>query len=327
MTELRWDPLRGEWIAAAAERQERTFLPPREHCPFCPTTAGGPLTEAPAPYEIAVLQNRFPALQPEPPPPRVEGTDLWPVRPGLGVCEVVLYTPVHDSALSLLPVEHLERLVRVWRDRYRVLGERPEIAYVYIFENRGEAVGVTLHHPHGQIYAMPFVPPIPARELESGRQYRARTGRCLLCDLAAAEQRFGRRLVLANARFVVYCPFGSRFPYEAHVTPLQHLPSLLAFDEEDCRQFAAALGALLRAYDRLWNRPMPYMLVMHQAPTDGGAWPEAHFHTELYPLARSPEKLKYLAGSESGAGLFVTDILPESAAPALRSALDPSFPA
>lgn len=326
MAELRWDSLRGEWVAAAAERQERTFLPPRERCPFCPTAPGGPVTEALAPYHIAVLQNRFPSLLPVPPAPTLTPTDLWPIRPGYGFCEVVLYTDAHDSALSQLPAAHLEQLVRVWRDRYRVLGGRPDIAYVYIFENRGEAVGVTLHHPHGQIYALPFVPPIPARELETSRQHRARTGHCLICDLAAAEQRFGARLVWSNARFVVYCPFGSRFPYEAHVTPLHHLPSLLAFDDADCRQFAEALGALLRAYDRLWDRPMPYMLVMHQAPTDDRDWPDAHFHTELYPLARSREKLKYLAGSESGAGLFVTDVLPEAAALALRAALDPRFP-
>lgn len=327
MTELRWDSLRAEWVAVAAERQERTFLPPRERCPFCPTAPGGPVTEAPAPYHIAVLENRFPSLQPEPPAPSLSSTDLWPIRPGYGICEVVLYTAEHDSALSRLSATHVEQVVRVWRDRYRVLGDRPDIAYVYIFENRGEAVGVTLHHPHGQIYALPFVPPIPARELDAARAHRAQTGRCLICDLAAAEQRFGGRVVWANARFVVYCPFGSRFPYEAHVTPLRHLPSLLAFDDDDLRQFAEALGALLRAYDRLWDRPMPYMLVMHQAPTDQRDWPDAHFHTELYPLARAPEKLKYLAGSESGAGLFVTDILPEAAAPALRAALDPGFPA
>jgi UDPglucose--hexose-1-phosphate uridylyltransferase len=284
------------------------------------------VTEAPGRYHIAVFPNRFPSLQSDPPPPSLPSSDLWPVRPGYGVCEVVLYTEAHDSALAQLPAVRIEQLVHVWRDRYRALGALPEIAYVYIFENRGEAVGVTLHHPHGQIYAMPFVPPIPARELENGRRYRARTNRCLICDLAAEEARLGARLVLANERFVVYCPFGSRFPYEAHITPLAHRPSLLTFDDRDCRAFAEALGSLVRAYDRLWDRPIPYMMVMHQAPTDGNDWPDAHFHTELYPLARSAEKLKYLAGSESGAGLFVTDLLPEATAPALRAALDPAFP-
>lgn len=326
MAELRWDPLRGEWVAVASARQDRTFLPPRELCPLCPTVLGGPLTEAPEPYQIAVLQNRFPALRQDPGAPGIEDAELWPVRPGFGICEVVLYTANHDSALSRLPREHLEQVVQVWIDRYRVLGAKQSIDYVYIFENRGEAVGVTLLHPHGQIYAMPFVPPIPARELANGAHHRQRTGRCLICDVVAEERRQAVRVVFDNGRFAVYCPFASRFPYEAHVTATRHLGSLLEFSMDDCRAFAGALGALVRAYDRLWNEPMPYMMVMHQAPTDGQVSPDAHFHVEFYPLARSPEKLKFLASSETGAGLFVTDLHPEDTASALRTALDPVFP-
>ena len=324
MTELRWDPLRGEWVAFASERQERTLLPPRERCPFCPTPLGGPLTEAPERYEIAVFDNRFPALRPDAPPPPARA-DLFQARAGYGFCEVVLYSEDHTASLAHLPLRHLERLVRVWRERYLTLGAQPGVEYVYIFENRGEAVGVTLEHPHGQIYALPFIPPIPARELALNAAARAETGRCLLCTIAASEWEAQERVVFAAEEVIVYCPFASRFPYETHLVPLRHLASLADLDTTGCRALARALGVISRAYDRLWQRPLPLMLVMHQAPTDGQPWPEAHLHIEFYPLARSAEKLKYLAGSESGAGLFVADLLPEQSAAALRAARDPNF--
>jgi len=166
MSELRWNPLMGEWVATATHRQERTFLPPADFCPLCPTKPGGFPTEVPAEnYDIVVFENRFPSLKADPPAPAVEGTELYPVRPGQGVCEVVVYTPHHTSTLAQESVEQIYQLVQVWTDRYRELGALPFVDYVLIFGNKGEAIGVTLHHPHGQIYAYPFIPPRAERQL------------------------------------------------------------------------------------------------------------------------------------------------------------------
>jgi len=180
MSELRWHPLLREWVATATHRQDRTFFPPPEFCPLCPTRPGGVPTEIPAEdFAIAVFENRFPSLSPRPPEPAVAGSDLSPVQAAAGACEVVVYTADHAATLAELPVARIELLIRVWIDRTRELGARPEIAYVFPFENKGEAIGVTLAHPHGQIYGYPFVPPVPARELAAMREHRARTGRCL----------------------------------------------------------------------------------------------------------------------------------------------------
>ena len=184
MSELRWNPLLGEWLVTATHRQDRTFLPPDDFCPLCPTHEGGFPTEVPeSVYDIAVFENRFPSLKSVPETPAVDSSELFPVRPAQGICEVVLYSPNHNSSLAQEPVEQIYKLVRVWIDRFRELGAHPFIKYVFIFENKGEAIGVTLHHPHGQIYAYPFIPPRIARELEQSAAHKQATGKCLMCDV------------------------------------------------------------------------------------------------------------------------------------------------
>lgn len=320
MSELRWNPIMGEWVVTATHRQERTFFPPPGYCPICPTAPGGFPTEVPAAdYEFVVFDNKFPSLRQEPAPPAVEASELYPVRPALGACEVVLYTPQHEGTLADRSVPELERLVRVWQDRYRVLGARPELDYVFIFENKGEAIGVTLPHPHGQIYGFSFLPPRIAREVLTEQAHHDRTGRCVHCDVLAAEAQDARRVVGENERFVAFVPFYARYPYELHLYPKRHLPSLDAFDPRDRRAFAALLQQLMRSYDRLFGFSLPYMMVMHQAPTDGLRRPGSHFHVEFYPPHRTATKLKFLAGCESGAGTFINDTLPEETAATLRS--------
>ena len=318
MSELRWNPLLREWVITATARQDRTYLPSAAQCPLCPTRDPSAPTEIPRPdFDIAVFDNRFPALRREPPVPDVAGSDLEPVRPAQGVCEVVVYTAKHEGTLTDLPVEQIYKLVLVWTDRYRSLGELPFIKYVFIFENKGEVVGTTLSHPHGQIYAFPYVPPIPARELEAGRAYRAEHGHCLLCDVVANEREGGRRVIAQNERCVAYVPFFARFPYEVHIATLRHRESLLEFEEADRKSLAHLLKEVLLRYDALYEMSLPYMMVLHQAPSGGD--PDAHFHIEFYPLNRSKEKLKYRAGCETGAGTFVTDALPEQWAASLRA--------
>jgi UDPglucose--hexose-1-phosphate uridylyltransferase len=322
MSELRWNPLLREWVITATQRQERTFLPPRDYCPLCPTRPGGFETEIPAPtFEIVVFQNRFPSLRPEPPEPAVASEGVFAVRPAQGVCEVVVYTPVHDTTLAAQSVEHIRQLIAVWTDRYRELGALPFVEYVFIFENKGEVIGVTLDHPHGQIYAYPYVPPVPARELHAAREYRSKTGKCLHCELLALERRDGRRIVFENDDFLAVVPFYARWPYEVHVAASRHAGSLAELSDPEARGLAGALKRLLTGYDALFGISMPYIMAMHQAPTDGQEHPEAHFHIEFYPPYRTATKLKYLAGSEEGAGSFINDSLAEEKAAELRAVL------
>jgi len=285
----RRDPLTGEWRAFSTGRQDRTFLPAPEDCPLCPGH------ELPWPaFEVGVFDNRFPAL-----------------APGDGVCEVVVYSDSHTATLPALGLDRLRLLVDVWADRYAVLGARPDVDYVFVFENRGEAVGVTLHHPHGQVYGYPFIPPVPRKELRRP---------CPVCVAVEAEAD-GPRVVAGRGGVVAYAPFAARMPYEVHVTPLRHTPSLLDLGPSDRDDLAAVLLDVLRAYDALFGFPLPYVMSMHQQLTDGGDWRAAsHLHIEFTPLQRRADRLKYIAGSELGAGAFLNDVDPDAAASALRAA-------
>ena len=321
---MRWDPTLREWVAYATHRQDRTFLPPADHCPLCPTKPGGFPTEVPREhYDIVVFENRFPSLVPDAPEPE-EGSALTPAAPGRGVCEVVLYSEDHGSTLAVMSEERIRNLVDVWADRYEELGALPFVEYVFVFENKGEAIGVTLHHPHGQIYAYPFVPPRPKKELEAAREYREEhDGRCLHCDVLAQEQADGRRVVAKGDYFTAFVPPYARFPYEAHVYARRCAPSITDLAGEERRDLARVLKRLLVGYDNLFGFSLPYMMVMHQAPTDGGDHGGvAHFHVEFYPPNRTADKLKYLAGSETGAGAYIVDALPEDTARELREAAE-----
>jgi UDPglucose--hexose-1-phosphate uridylyltransferase len=299
VSERRFNELRGEEVVYAVHRQDRTFLPAEGHCPLCPTRPGHPPTEIPFPaFEIVVFDNRFPTFE----------------RPD-GAAEVVVYTDQHHGSFGRLAPERAEALTWVWRQRYEELGARPDVEYVLIFENRGVEVGTTLHHPHGQIYGYPFLPPVPALELAADR----RLGECAICSLLAGEAREGERVVQANDGVVSYVPYAARWPYEVHVSLREHRPSLAACTPAELNDLAAALQAVVRGYDELFVRPFPYVMVLHQAPTDGRS--DGHLHVEFYPPLRTAEKLKYAAGSEQGAGTFVMDVMPEDSALALREAI------
>lgn len=321
MSELRWNPVLEEWTVTATHRQERTFLPPPGYCPLCPTAPGGFTTEVPAPtYDIVVFENKFPSFSRHAGPPSVEGNPLHPVERSIGVCEVVLYSPNHKNTLTDEPVGQIHKLIRVWTDRFAELGARPEIKYVFIFENKGEVIGVTINHPHGQIYAFPYIPPRITRELESSGAHYRKTQRCLFCDIRADEQQDGRRLVYRNAAFTAFIPFSARYPYEVHIYANRHYSALTDMTGDEQRALADALKVVLLKYDHLFGFSFPYMLLLHQRPTDGGLYDYYHFHIEIYPPMRTATKLKYLAGCESGAGTFINDTLPEEKAAELRAA-------
>lgn len=320
MSEKRWNPVLREWVVTATHRQDRTFLPPAGYCPLCPTAPGGFPTEVPEhEYDFVVFENKFPSLRHPPFEAAVESTELMPVETADGICEVVLYSDKHDATLTELATEKIHQLVKVWRDRYLELGSVDEIRYVFIFENKGEAIGVTINHPHGQIYAFSFLPPKILKEIESENQYFQERKRCLHCEIIEAELKNRQRLVAVNERFLAFVPFYARYPYEIHLYAKTHLPSLAEFSESDELAFAELLKVVLEKYDALFGFSLPYMMVMHQKPTDGGDYPGSHFHLEFYPPNRTAQKLKYLAGCESGAGTFVNDTLPEEKAGELRA--------
>jgi len=323
VTERRYDPVTGEWRMFAGHRQDRTFLPPDELCPLCPSRDGHPPTEIPmSAFDVVVFENRFPALLRQPPEPGVSGSTLYPVAPSVGASEVVVYSDDHHLGLAQMEATHIARIVEVWADRYAELGSRPEVAYVFIFENRGVAVGVTIHHPHGQIYAFPEIPPRPRRELEVALAHIDAHGTCVFCDVVAKERDDAVRVVALNRSFVAFVPFAARFPYEIHVTSLRHAASILDFTDPERLALAEMLRDVIGGYDRLFGFPLPYVMSMHQAPTDGGEHRHvSHFHIEFTPLHRTAEKLKYLAGSELGAGAFINDTAPEDTAASLRAAV------
>jgi UDPglucose--hexose-1-phosphate uridylyltransferase len=319
LSERRWNPVLGEWTITATHRQDRTFLPPKEFCPLCPTKPGGPPTEiSRADFEVAVFDNRFPSLKLDPPPPDVEGSAITPVEPSFGACEVVVYTPEHEASMGTIPVRRIRQLVEVWAHRTLTLGAIEGIDYVYVFENRGEAIGVTLNHPHGQIYAYPTIPPVLVRETTNGRQHDERTASCLWCDLLDQEEADGRRIVASTPTWVAGVPFFARWPYEVHLTPRRHVGWLHELNAAEADDLARILSTVVRKYDALFGFTLPYIMATHQRPTDGGEHESYHLHFEFYPPNRTESKLKYLAGSEAGAGAFINDTLPEVTAERLR---------
>jgi UDPglucose--hexose-1-phosphate uridylyltransferase len=313
----RWHPLRGEWVAYAAYRQDRTFLPPPEYNPLRPCTDPANPTELPVgEYDIAVFDNLFPTLAldaHDPPELAIE------TAAGTGHCEVVVFTQDSKASLGSLPIDHIALLIEVWGERTKKLAQTGKIHYVLPFENRGVEVGVTLHHPHGQIYAYPFVPPVPRRMNEMETTYCRAHGRPLLQDLIQEELRTRARVLYEGPHAIAFLPPWARYPYEVWVAPKQALANFFDLSAEQRDDLAKALKTVLMKYDGLWQRPFPYIMAWYQAPTDGGLHPESHLHAEFYPPYRTREKLKYLAGTEIAAGMFASDALPEDKAKELQA--------
>jgi UDPglucose--hexose-1-phosphate uridylyltransferase len=317
--QARRDQLLGEWVVIASHRQDRTFQPVTGQCPLCPSTPDS-LTEIPAPdYEVVVFENRFPTLGSVDPDDGREGggDSLLAGRPARGRCEVICFSPVHTASFADLTPEHAATVMAAWVDRSAELARLPGVEQVYCFENRGEEIGVTLSHPHGQIYAYPYVTPRTDRMLRSCASYRRRTGRNLFDDLLAAEQADSRRIVLQGSHWTAFVPYAAHWPYEVHLYPSRRVPGLGALTDAARAEFCELYLDLLRRFDRLFDRPAPYISAWHQAPVRRGG-DEFALHLELFTIMRAPGKLKYLAGSESGMGAFANDVVPEAAAERLR---------
>ncbi|MFD7104452.1 galactose-1-phosphate uridylyltransferase [Streptomyces celluloflavus] len=312
--EIRHDRLLGDRVAIASHRQARPYHPPADACPLCPSRDGR-LSEIPAAdYDVAVFENRFPSLAGD-----------------SGRCEVVCFTPDHDASFADLTEDQAALVLAAWTDRTAELSRLPGVAQVFCFENRGAEIGVTLGHPHGQIYAYPFTTPRTARMLDSLAAHRTATGgRNLFDDVLAEERADGRRIVLSGEHWTAFVPYAAHWPYEVHLYPRRRVPDLTALDDAARTEFPQLYLELLRRFDRIFDEGdgrgkstagaarTPYIAAWHQAPVHAADRAEFALHLELFTVRRSPGKLKFLAGSESGMNVFINDVPPEAAAERLR---------
>jgi UDPglucose--hexose-1-phosphate uridylyltransferase len=329
--EERWHPLREEWVIVAAHRQDRPWIgqqvrareaaipPYLPDCYLCPgnVRVSGARND---PYTgTFVFDNDHPSVGPKAPEILTAPPDPYRNRPARGIARVVCYSPRHDLTLAELDLEEVDALLAVWQDQYRDLGRRPEIAHVLVFENKGEVVGVSNPHPHCQIYATNFVFKTIETEARAGQRHLESTGRVLFQDILAAERADGRRIIAENDSAIAFLPYFARYAYEVFVAPKATHPSLAALSDRERTDFANVLREVLIRFDNLWQMPFPYVMPLHQAPTDGGAYDGFHFHVEFHPPLRKPNLLKFLAGPEIGGGNFLSDTAPEQKADELRA--------
>jgi UDPglucose--hexose-1-phosphate uridylyltransferase len=320
--QLRLDPLIDEWVAINAHRQQRTYLPPSDKCPLCPSTPDF-ASEIPAPdYDVVVFENQFPSFSDRIAPDEVSRiNDMVPVRPGVGRCEVVCFTSDHNSSFGALPLSRVRTVIDALADRTAEMSTLTGVAQVFPFENRGIEIGVTLSHPHGQIYAYPMVPPKTQSMLAAAAKHAARTGgRSLYADVLAAEQRAQVRVIGSNDHWTAYVPAASRWPFEVQLAPHRQVADIPALSDAERDAFGPLYLDVLRRFDTLFGKPIPYISGWHQAVVGEGR-ELGYLHLQLFSIRRAADKLKYLAGSESAMGAFVNDIVPETAAQMLRDAI------
>ncbi|MFC7860409.1 galactose-1-phosphate uridylyltransferase [Arthrobacter koreensis] len=317
---MRYDPLLGEWVSYAEHRQTRTHLPPASECPLCPS---GPerATEIPAHgYDVAVFENRFPAFGPG---SGGSPDDSAAAAPAAGRCEVVAFAAEHDASFAGLSLERARTVMRAWVHRTAELSRIPGVAQVSIFENRGAEIGVTLHHPHGQIYAYPFATPRTLRQLESVQAYKEETGGELFADLLARELRDGSRIVARGKLWTAYVPYAARMPLEVHVVPHRNVPDLASLTDEEQDELSGLYLDVLRRIEGLYPTPTPYIAAWYQAPVQHAGRNSYRMHLQVTSPRRAENKLKYLAGSEAAMGAFIADVSPEETASRLRRVLPP----
>ncbi|BCL21007.1 galactose-1-phosphate uridylyltransferase [Streptomyces tuirus] len=309
-SEIRLDPLLGDSVAIASHRQGRIYHPPADECPLCPSE-GDRLSEIPdSSYDVVVFENRFPSLAGD-----------------SGRCEVVCFTSDHNASFGELTEEQASLVLEAWTDRTSELSHLPSVEQVFCFENRGAEIGVTLQHPHGQIYAYPFTTPRTALMLRSVAAHKEMTGGENLFDAVLERELAGERVVLEGEHWVAFVPYAAHWPYEVHLYPKRRVPDLLGLDEAARTEFPKVYLELLRRFDRIFGEgeaPTPYIAAWHQAPFgaleefDGVAREDFALHLELFTIRRTSGKLKFLAGSESGMNVFINDVPPERAAERLR---------
>lgn len=320
MSELRWNPLLKTWTMVASNRQGRPNMP-KDWCPFCPGSG-----KVPDSYDVHIYNNDFPALTQSPGAPEVEGTNLYKVAENYGRCEVILYSSEHEKTLPELPVSHIRKLVELWAERFAEMAKDERIKYVFEFENRGAEVGVTMPHPHGQIYGYSFIPMKAKVELDSCKEYYDEKCSCMICDMNKEEKKFGKRIIAENDSFVAYLPYFTDYPYGVFIVSKSHKGNITEFDDKERLELASMLKNVTGAMDTLFDKAFPYMMCMHQTPVNSEEYQAAdkyyHFHIEFYPPLRDANRIKYYASSEMGAWAACNPLAVEDTAKTLRESYE-----
>ena len=314
MAELRYNPFKDDWVMMASKRQNRPQMP-KDWCPFCPRSG-----RLPDEYEVLKYDNDFPALSMNPPEPDDVATDFFKAEKSYGKCEVILYSSDHTITLPQLSLAHVGKLVDLWCDRFDELSKYRKSKYIMIFENRGEVVGVTMPHPHGQIYAYPFLPKKVEQKFDNAKKYLANTGRCLFCDWLKAERDFKQRVIFEDEHFSVIIPYFAEFAYQTQIISRTHKKFISEFSDGEKTALAKTLKNTVGMYDSLFDMPFPYMMCLYNAPVNMDGIEGFHFHIEFYPPMRSKDKQQFLASSETGAGAHCNPTEPEEKAEELRAA-------
>lgn len=329
--ESRWHPLRREWVLMAAHRQNRPWSgnrtglsvqEPEEYvadCYLCPGNRRISDILNPQYNGIFVFENDHPCVSTEAPSDISSPPGIYRNQPARGIAKVVCYHPRHDRSLATMEPHEVVNLVSVWQEEYAALVDKPEVKHVLIFENRGEAVGVSNPHPHCQIYATNFIFKYIEEEVAASVDHFESTGRLLFQDILKAESERQLGVIAENEQAIAFVPYFARYAYEVYVAPKTTRSSLAEMTDSELEAFAEILQQVAIRYDNLWEMPFPYVLALHNAPTDGGDYSTFHFHAEFYPPLRKPDLLKYLAGPEIGGGNFLSDTDPDDKAAELRS--------
>ncbi|MGA9872691.1 MAG: galactose-1-phosphate uridylyltransferase [Rhodococcus sp. (in: high G+C Gram-positive bacteria)] len=316
-SEVRRDRQTGDWVAIAALRQDRTYKPPANQCPLCPSPEGDRSEVPAADYDVVVFENRFPSLS-----HAGDGADVLDasalLAPGVGRCEVICFSSDHTTSFAELSRDHARLVVDAWRERTEAMFALQGIEQVFCFENRGEEIGVTLSHPHGQIYGYPYLTPRTTSMLRQAEAFSKAQGGNLFADILASEVADGRRVLVTGEHFTAFVPFAARWPVEVHIYSNRHVHNLTELSDDELNALTETYLDVLGRFDRLYPTPLPYISALHQYRADG-IQAHGYFHIELMSVRRSETKLKYLAGSESAMDAFITDVTPEQMADRLKA--------
>lgn len=321
MPEFRWNPLLDTWTMVATNRQHRPHLP-KDYCPFCPSQ-----NKALPKYDVMAYENDFPVMSLEKIKVKSQKSKaksgIFKKADAIGKCEVILYSPDHNKKLYQLSIQHVCKIVLLWHERFVALSKDERIKYIFPFENRGEEVGVTMPHPHGQLYAYSFVPAKVREELHNSKQYYKQNGKSIFADLNAAEKKYKKRVVYENDSFIAYIPYFTDYPFGVYVVSKKLIAGLHKFRLSDTLNLADMLRKLTAAFDKIYGRPFPYMMCLYQAPVNDNEYAGAEkyypFHIKFFPPLRAKDKIKWYAGSEMGAGAAANPLDVDECAAILRS--------
>ena len=317
MAELRWHPFTQDWVMIASHRQARPQMP-KNWCPFCPSEDND---KVPKNYDVLRYDNDFPALSDTPPVPDDVANSFFKTAPSYGKCEVILYSPGHETTLPELSDEHVGKLVELWSERFEELSKDEKIKYVFIFENRGDLVGVTMPHPHGQIYGYPFVPKKIELEAKAAKEHLAANDECIYCRMLEEELAFEKRVIFKTEHFTVFLPFFTEYPYGVYIFSNRHAGTIAQLSHDEKADLAVCLKQTVGMLDILLGFKFPYMMCMHNSPVNGEDTTEFwHFHIEFFPPLRSADKQKFNASSETGVWAHCNPTCPEETAQELRDA-------